>query len=158
TIAKSCQAIGGNDVHATSCHSVARPPRPYPPAGRWPAGGLPLVEHLVVLAIIVVLPSPLLPPLQSARQAATPPACQNNLKNLALAFHNYETTEKHLPFCKRVESDGAARSWVPDLLPYLEQENMVSDVHYDLNQDWWRIHSEYVEDPANPGSFVPDPS
>lgn len=123
-----------------------------------PDAGFTLVELLVVIAIIGVLVSLLLPAVQSARESAKRTACQNNLKNLALAFHNYESTEKHLPFCKRVESDGAARSWVPDLLPYLEQENMVSDVNYDLNQDWWRIHSEYIEDPANPGSFIPDPT
>jgi prepilin-type processing-associated H-X9-DG protein len=60
-----------------------------------------------------------------------------------------------LPFCKRVESDGAARSWAPDLLPYLEQENIISSANYDLDTDWWRIQSDYIADPANPGSFIP---
>lgn len=117
-----------------------------------------LVELLVVIAIIGVLIALLLPAIQSAREAARRSSCQNNLKQLVLAFHNFESANTHLPFSKRVESDGAARSWAPDLLPFLEQENLVGDASYDLNQDWWRIHSEYVEDPANPGSFIPDPA
>jgi prepilin-type processing-associated H-X9-DG protein len=40
----------------------------------------------------------------------------------------------------------------------MEQENLVSDVNYDLDQDWWRIQSEYMEDPANPGTYIPDPN
>jgi prepilin-type processing-associated H-X9-DG protein len=51
----------------------------------------------------------------------------------------------------------AARSWVPDLLPFLEQANMVSGVNYDLSQDWWRTKSADIEDPANPGTYIPDP-
>lgn len=120
--------------------------------------GFTLVELLVVIAIIGILVGLLLPAVQAAREAAKRASCQNNLRQLALAMHNYESAQKHLPFSKRVESDGAARSWVPDLLPYMEQANMVSDVNYDLDQDWWRIRSEYIPDPANPGSYLPDPS
>ncbi|HEX6962500.1 MAG TPA: DUF1559 domain-containing protein [Lacipirellula sp.] len=116
-----------------------------------------LIELLVVVAIIGILIALLLPAVQAAREAAKRASCQNNMKQIALAFHNYEAAEKHLPFCKRTESDGAARSWAPDLLPFLEQENLVSDANYDLDQDWWRVHSEYIEDPANPGTHIPDP-
>jgi prepilin-type N-terminal cleavage/methylation domain-containing protein/prepilin-type processing-associated H-X9-DG protein len=114
-----------------------------------------LVELLVVIAIIGVLVALLLPAVQSAREAAKRSSCQNNMRQLGLAFHNYESAERHLPFCKRVESDGAARSWAPDLLPYLEQENIISNANYDLDTDWWRIQSDYIADPANPGSFIP---
>jgi prepilin-type N-terminal cleavage/methylation domain-containing protein/prepilin-type processing-associated H-X9-DG protein len=120
--------------------------------------GFTLVELLVVIAIIGTLITLLLPAIQSAQAAARRAYCQNNLKQLGLAMHNFEAAQRHLPFSKRVESDGASRSWAPDLLPYMEQENIVSDVNYDLNQDWWRMHSVYIEDPANPGSFIPDPS
>lgn len=116
-----------------------------------------LVELLVVVAIIGLLIALLLPAVQSAREAAKRSSCQNNLKQLGLAFHNYESAEEHLPFSKRVETDGAARSWAPDLLPYLEQSNFVSGANYDLTQDWWRIQSEYIEDPANPGTYIPAP-
>ncbi|QDU90461.1 hypothetical protein Pla175_38660 [Pirellulimonas nuda] len=127
-------------------------------SGRTPRGAFTLVELLVVVAIIGILVALLLPAIQSAREAAKRAACQNNLRQLGLALLNYESAEAHLPFGKRVEPDGAARSWVPDVLPYLDQQAMVSDANYDLNQDWWRIQSVYVEDPANPGAFIPDPS
>jgi prepilin-type processing-associated H-X9-DG protein len=107
----------------------------------------------------------LLPAVQSAREAVRRASCLNNLRQLAIAFHNFESANGHLPFSKRVESDGAARSWVPELLPYLEQENLVSAVNYDLTQDWWRIHSDFIPDPTpgvnpdpdNPTVFIPDP-
>lgn len=125
--------------------------------------GFTLVELLVVILIIGILIAMLLPAVQSAREAARRVSCLNHLKQLGLAFHNYESANGHLPFAKRVESDGAARSWVPDVLPYLEQENIVSDVNYDLTQDWWRIQSEYIPDPTpgvnpdpdNPTVFIP---
>lgn len=114
-----------------------------------------LVELLVVIAIIGILVALLLPAVQAAREAARRAACQNNLKQLALAMLNYSSANRALPFSKRVESQGAARSWVPDLLPFLEQQNMVSGANYDLTQDWWRLQSEYMEDPANPGQYIP---
>jgi prepilin-type N-terminal cleavage/methylation domain-containing protein/prepilin-type processing-associated H-X9-DG protein len=120
--------------------------------------GFTLVELLVVIAIIGILIAMLMPAIQSARDSARRAACQNNLKQIGLALHNYESAEEHLPFSKRVETDGAARSFYPDLLPFLEQQNIVSNANYDLNQDWWRLHSDYIEDPANPGTFIPDPN
>ena len=120
--------------------------------------GFTLVELLVVVTIIGVLVAMLLPAVQAARESARRASCQNNLRQLALSMHNFEGANKHLPFSKRVEADGAARSWVPELLPFLEQQNLVSAANYDLTQDWWRIQSAYIEDPANPGTFVPDPN
>lgn len=124
-------------------------------ARRTTSGGFTLVELLVVITIIGILIALLMPAIQSAREAARRSSCQNNLKQITLAFHNYEAANGYLPFCKRVESDGAARSWVPDILPFLEQQNMVSGANYDLNQDWWRLYSAYIEDPANPGTYIP---
>ena len=117
-----------------------------------------LVELLVVIAIIGVLIALLLPAVQYAREAAKRAQCQNNMKQVALAFHNFQSAQTHLPFSKRLEADGAARSWAPDILPYLEQANIVSEVNYDLDQDWWRLKSEYIEDPANPGTYIPSPT
>ncbi|MFO0941154.1 MAG: DUF1559 domain-containing protein [Pirellulales bacterium] len=59
--------------------------------------GFTLVELLVVIAIIGILVGLLLPAVQAAREAARRMACGNNLKQSALALHNYESTYKRFP-------------------------------------------------------------
>lgn len=91
-----------------------------------------LVELLVVIAIIGILVGLLLPAVQNARAAARRMSCQNNVKQLALAAHNFESTYKHFPpglTCKRFTLPGATRprDWYGDtvfahLLPFMEQQ------------------------------------
>jgi prepilin-type processing-associated H-X9-DG protein len=98
-----------------------------------------LVELLVVIAIIGMLVALLLPAVQAAREAARRGQCQNNLKQLGLAFLNFESSRRALPFAtyKSVASaTTGANNWAPHILPFLEQGNVVAG--YDVNQDWWR--------------------
>ncbi len=79
--------------------------------------GFTLIELLVVIAIIAVLIALLLPAVQSAREAARRTQCRNNLKQLALALHNYHDTHGTFPF----GWDDHGTGWSAMILPQLEQ-------------------------------------
>jgi prepilin-type N-terminal cleavage/methylation domain-containing protein/prepilin-type processing-associated H-X9-DG protein len=82
-----------------------------------------LVELLVVIAIIGVLIALLLPAVQKVREASRRIQCQNNLKQIALAYHNYEGT--YLAFPPAYISDPTKPAgWGTYLLPYLELDNL----------------------------------
>ena len=81
--------------------------------------GFTLVELLVVIAIIGVLVALLLPAVQVAREAARRTRCQNNLKQIGLAAHNFHDVTGELP---RAFSATTGLSWHVYILPYIEQQ------------------------------------
>jgi len=85
--------------------------------------GFTLVELLVVIAIIGVLVALLLPAVQSARESARRTQCANNLRQITLACHNFESSYKGLPPLRL--SDNWA-TWAAIILPYVEQSNVLT--------------------------------
>jgi prepilin-type N-terminal cleavage/methylation domain-containing protein/prepilin-type processing-associated H-X9-DG protein len=82
------------------------------------AKGFTLIELLVVIAIIAVLIALLLPAVQAAREAARRAQCVNNLKQIGLAVHNYQTIHGCIP--PGVKS-GSFGTWILFILPQIEQ-------------------------------------
>jgi prepilin-type N-terminal cleavage/methylation domain-containing protein len=93
-----------------------------------------LVELLVVIAIIGVLISLLLPAVQRAREATNRVKCQNNLKQVGLALHNYHDANDCFPPGKfppmstiDAGNDFDRRTWMPKILPYIEQQQLYNE-------------------------------
>jgi prepilin-type N-terminal cleavage/methylation domain-containing protein/prepilin-type processing-associated H-X9-DG protein len=125
-------------------------------------GAFTLVELLVVVAIIGILVSLLLPAVQQAREAARRTQCSNNIKQLALALQNYESSKKKLPaagtFASPLEAyyldsyvridlkSGTNYSWVVALLPYVEEQALYDQ--FDLSKN-------VTQNPTNPQAAQP---
>ncbi|AGA30333.1 DUF1559 domain-containing protein [Singulisphaera acidiphila] len=102
--------------------------------------GFTLIELLVVIAIIAVLIGLLLPAVQAAREAARRMQCNNNLKQLALAMHNYEGNNTVFPmgaptmvYYDRSTSININHSPFVAALPYLEQQAVYNSINFSLN-------------------------
>jgi prepilin-type N-terminal cleavage/methylation domain-containing protein/prepilin-type processing-associated H-X9-DG protein len=100
--------------------------------------GFTLIELLVVIAIIAVLIALLLPAVQSAREAARRAGCVNNLKQMGLAIHNYESSQGSFPMGtlrKGINyfNCGATvgHTWSSFIYPYLEQNAMYNAINYE---------------------------
>jgi prepilin-type N-terminal cleavage/methylation domain-containing protein len=102
--------------------------------------GFTLIELLVVIAIIAVLIGLLLPAVQKVREAAYRAQCQNNLKQIALAAHMYESTNGTLP----PGNDAQMVGTLVFLLPYLEQDAVFKNFSFQP-----ATYSTWDRDPAN---------
>jgi len=108
--------------------------------------GFTLIELLVVIAIIAILVALLLPAVQQAREAARRSSCKNNLKQIALALHNYHDTHSVMPSAVIVRNyvdgtcnptlsgfDNAGPNWMVMILPYMEEMSRYDAFNFDIH-------------------------
>lgn len=104
--------------------------------------GYTLIELLVVVAILAVLLALLLPAVQQAREAARRTQCKSNVRQIALALHNYHDTFNIFPsgqyYCKANTPCTASAhfadgwGWTASLLPFIDQGPLFNGFNFDL--------------------------
>lgn len=112
--------------------------------------GFTLIELLVVIAIIAILIALLLPAVQAAREAARRAQCRNNLKQIGIALHNYNSAVKMFPPISVLPSGSTFEPYSAHarLLPYLEQQNLAKLVD-------WATGSQFTANPTLARTRVP---
>lgn len=103
-------------------------------------GAFTLVELLVVIAIVGILVALLLPAIQAAREASRRIACENHLKQIGLAVHNFESAQGRFPpgsvngpFAAAGVTTATKHGWVVFVLPYIEEQAVYNLYRWDAD-------------------------
>ena len=102
--------------------------------------GFTLIELLVVIAIIAVLVALLLPAVQQAREAARRTTCRNNIRQLALALHNYQSSHRVFPFgvlgiSGNPQDNYVLHTWMTMILPDVDQQPLYNSYNCNVRFD-----------------------
>lgn len=127
--------------------------------------GFTLVELLIVIAIIGVLVGLLLPAVQSARESSRRMSCSNNLKQIGLAMHNYDSVHRRLPPSVtgirvgtsngRIVNEAGLTGWV-SILPFAELSALAERFYF--NKPYWADENEQAASETPPIYLCPSMS
>ena len=127
-----------------------------------------LIELLVVMAIIAVLLGLLIPAVQKVQEAAQCAACQNNLKQIGVALHNYHNVKRTFPMGSEWRSDQVRTNWTWYLLDYIGEGNLARALDFNVGMggpNWQTVNGpvfgtivQTYQCPSDKGGIIQGPN